>query len=74
MPSQRTRKRIVYTQVLAACRRRAELSIQSWDSMPAVGREFGSREWDRLQKSLGADLDLESLALTKEVGCRGGRS
>jgi len=74
VPTQRRRKRIVAIQVLAGCRRRAELSIEQWDLMPAVGREFGSSEWDRLQKGVGEDLDLESLALTKEGGCRGGRS
>ncbi len=53
MPAQRVRKQIIIHRMLADCRRRAELSIQRWDLMPAVGREFGSRDWERLYEHSG---------------------
>ncbi len=48
MPAQRRRKQIIIRRMLANCRKRAALSIQGWELMPAVGREFGSRDWVRL--------------------------
>lgn len=53
MPAQRRRKQIIIHRMLADCRKRAALSIQGWDLMPAVGREFGSRDWVRLHERSG---------------------
>jgi hypothetical protein len=60
MPAQRRRKQIIIHQMLANCRKRAALSIQGWDLMPAVGREFGSRDWARLYEHSGRADDLHA--------------
>lgn len=57
MPAQRRRKQIILLRMLADCRRRAAISMQRWDLMPAIGREFGSRDWERLYEHPGLAVD-----------------
>ena len=48
MPSQRKRKSIIDARLLRQRRRLFEQEMQLWDQMPAVGREFGSPDFERL--------------------------
>lgn len=48
MPSQRKRKSIIARRVLRQRRRLFEQEMQLWDQMSAVGREFGSPDFERL--------------------------
>jgi hypothetical protein len=48
MPSQRKRKLIISARLLTQGVRILEQEIRLWDRMPAVGREFGSPDFERL--------------------------
>lgn len=48
MPSQRKLKSIVCTHLAAKRPRLVEQNIALWSQMPAVGREFGSPDFERL--------------------------
>ncbi len=66
MPSQRKRKLLVCSQVLRQFKKRGEVEAMLWDLMPAVGREFGSPEFERLHADAeqpgGKPLSSRSLA------------
>lgn len=48
MPSQRKRKLILYERARRRRRRIFDEDMRLWDRMPAVGREFGSPDFERL--------------------------
>lgn len=48
MPSQRMRKLIMFTYVLKPYRKLGQTEDELWNRMPAVGREFGSPDHERL--------------------------
>lgn len=48
MTSQRKRKKAHVCRSLLRCRQQSQRFCKEWDSMPPVGREFGSPDFERL--------------------------
>ncbi|MBK3018749.1 hypothetical protein FKK32_29955 [Klebsiella pneumoniae] len=72
MTSQRQRRTLINRRTEMLLKRRVEgfLDDQMWDRMPAVGREFGSPDFDRLMEEdfraeRGAFDPVFASALTK---------